>query len=248
MATRRILATSGGFVGGPVQMSLRPGAMLLEALALTGKTRPRVCLVMTATGDDATYYWRTYEALNSVGCEVTELRLFTQPSADPTERLCTSDLVWVGGGSVANLLALWRLHGVDRAASEAWERGVILAGVSAGSLCWHVGGTTDSFGPTLRTVTNGLGLLPYGNGVHFDSEEQRRPLMTELVGNGTLPEVAFCTDDTVGILYEGTDAVRVVSDAETDPASGPAAYRLVRTSHGVTETRHGVGERFDSAG
>lgn len=209
---------------------------------MTGKTRPRVCLVLTATGDSDTYYAMSYEALNAAGCDVTQLKLFTQPSADPTERLLSSDLVWVGGGSVANLLALWRLHGVDSAMREAWEAGVILGGVSAGSLCWHVGGTTDSFGPTLQPVTNGLGLLPYGNGVHYDSEAQRRPLLHELVASGVMPERNFATDDRIGILYEGTDPVRVMSDRDIDPATGPAAYIVERTASGVEETRLPLGD------
>ena len=124
--------------------------MLLHALAATGATRPRVCLVLTASGDAADYYALSYEAFNAAGCDVTELKVFPQPSADPMERLTTSDLVWVGGGSVANLLTLWQLHGIDQAMRAAWEKGVILGGVSAGSLCWHVGGTTDSYGPELR--------------------------------------------------------------------------------------------------
>src|SRR3984957_6312241 len=160
MAIRRILATSGGFVAGPVQQTVRVGQMLLDALALTGATRPRVCLVLTASGDDARYYAMLYEAFNAVGCDVTELKLFLQPSGDPEERLGGSDLVWVGGGSVANLLALWRLHGIDTAMRSDWERGVILAGVSAGSICWHPGGTTESFGPTVQDGTDALGLLP----------------------------------------------------------------------------------------
>jgi peptidase E len=243
MTTPRILATSGGFVAGPVQQSVRVGRMLLDALDRTGRERPRVCLVLTAGGDDARSYAMQYEAFNAAGCDVTELKLFPQPSGDPAERLGGSDLVWVGGGSVANLLALWDLHGVSSAMRAAWESGVILAGVSAGSLCWHVGGTTDSFGPRLRPVTNGLGLLPYGNGVHYDSEEQRRPLLHELVADGTLPGLCFATDDHVGIWYEGTEPTLVVSDAEADPGRGPAAYRVCRVGDRVEETRCGVGTR-----
>ncbi|MHB2028762.1 MAG: Type 1 glutamine amidotransferase-like domain-containing protein, partial [Acidimicrobiales bacterium] len=97
MNTRRILATSGGFLPGPVQMSCRVSPMLLDALALTKKDRPRVCLVYTALGDHADYYAASYEAFNFAGCDVSELKLFPQPSADPTERLCQSDFVWVGG-------------------------------------------------------------------------------------------------------------------------------------------------------
>jgi peptidase E len=162
---------------------------------------------MTASGDDASYLARSYAALGALGCDVDHLALFTMPNRDPEEVLGRSDLVWVGGGSVANLLALWRLHGVDTAMRAAWERGTILAGVSAGSICWHVGGPTDSFGPTLRLVTDGLALLPYGNGVHYDSEEQRRPLLQRVVGDGLLP-TSYATDDRIGILYEGDEAVR----------------------------------------
>ena len=217
--------------------------MLLDALAATGKTRPRVCLVLTASGDPADYYAISYEAFNAAGCDVTQLKVFPQPSADPVERLTGSDLVWVGGGSVANLLALWSLHGVDTAMREAWEKGVILGGVSAGSLCWHVGGTTDSFGPQLQPVTNGLQLLPYGNGVHYDSEEQRRPLLHELVRTGVLPELSFATDDHVGLWYEGTELAAVVADRDYEPLIGPAAYRVERTPDGVVETRLEIGRQ-----
>jgi peptidase E len=155
--------------------------------------------------------------------------------------LSAADVVWVGGGSVANLLALWRLHGVDEAMHDAWERGTILAGVSAGSICWHVGGTTDSFGAELRLVDNGLALLPYGNGVHYDSEEQRRPLLHDLVRTGALP-LSYATDDRIGLLYEGLDAVEVVSDVEpVDPAVGPAAYRVELSGADVVETRLAIG-------
>lgn len=244
MKTRRILATSGGFVAGPVQLSVRLGSMLLDALSSTGKIRPRVCLVYTASGDPSNYYAMSYEAFNAAGCDVTELKLFPQPSAEPIERLCGSDLVWVGGGSVANLLALWQLHRVDLAMREAWERGVVLGGVSAGSLCWHVGGTTDSFGPKLEPVTNGLAFLPYANGVHYDSEEQRRPLLHQLVADRTLPPIAYATDDHVGIWYEGIEATAVVADAPTDPHTGAGAYKVELVDGKVVETRFGVGSNF----
>ena len=237
MTTRRILASSGGFLAGDRQGTMRPGPIVHRMLELTGKPRPRVCFVHTASGDDASYLAASYEALSGSSCDVTHLALFPQPNADVEERICGSDVVWVGGGSVANLLALWRLHGVDGAMREAWEAGTILGGVSAGAICWHVGGTTDSFGPTLRPVTDGLGFLPYGCGVHYDSEEQRRPLLHGLVGGGTLP-TSYATDDRVGILYEGTEPVEVVGDRPETPA---AAYRVERTSDGVVETELPLG-------
>ena len=215
--------------------------MLLDALAATGKTRPRVCLVLTASGDPADYYWICYEAFNAAGCDVTELKLFPQPSDSPEARLNSADLVWVGGGSVANLLALWDLHQVGPAMRSAWENGVILGGVSAGSLCWHVGGTTDSFGSTLQPVTNGLALLPYGNGVHYDSEEQRRPLLHSLVRSAVMPDISYATDDHVGLWYEGTELRQVVSDRAYEPLTGPAAYRVERQGNEVVETRLEIG-------
>ncbi len=238
--TPRILATSGGFVGTGLWGVQRPGRTLLRALELTGKERPRVVLVMTASGDDPTYLAQMYSALSEASCDVDHLALFTQPNRDPATLLPAADVVWVGGGSVANLLALWRLHGVDAAMREAWESGTILAGVSAGSICWHVGGPTDSFGSTLQPVTNGLAFLPYGNGVHYDCEAQRRPLLTRLVADGVLP-TSYATDDHIGILYEGTTPVEVICDMDVDPVSGPAAYRIERVGDSAVETRLPLG-------
>jgi len=181
-----------------------------------------------------------YSALADVGCDVDHLALFPQPNRRPSDALGPADVVWVGGGSVANLLALWRLHGVDEAMHDAWERGAVLGGVSAGSICWHVGGTTDSFGSELRLVDNGLALLPYGNGVHYDSEEQRRPLLHQLVREGALP-LSYATDDRIGLLYEGVDPIEVVSDTPPTQEDGPAAYRVERVGGEVVETRWGVG-------
>lgn len=225
-------------------MTARIGSMLSDALASTGKVRPKVCILLTASGDDDIRYARYYEAFNYAGCDVTDVRVFLQPSDNFHDRICSSDLVWVGGGSVANLLALWRLHGIDDVMREAWDKGVILAGVSAGSICWHNGGTTDSFGQILQPVNNGLGLLPYANGVHYDSEAQRRPLLHKLMSEDALDPLAFCTDDTVGIWYEGVTPVSVVSDKAQDTNTGPAAYKVELIAGQVVETRVAVGDSF----
>jgi peptidase E len=211
-----------------------PGGCMSTALRLTRKERPKLTLVLTASGDDRSYLSRSYGAFRGWSVDVSHLELFTMPNVSPEEALIGADVVWVGGGSVANLLALWGLHGIDVLMRQAWEAGTILAGVSAGSICWHVGGPTDSFGPTLRPVTNALGLLPYGNGVHYDSEEQRRPLLQRLVGEQVLP-LSYATDDGIGILYEGADPVEVVAD---EPDTTAAAYRVERRADGtVVETR-----------
>jgi peptidase E len=238
MATRRILATSGGFRPTARWGVLEPAGCVIEALRLTGKDRPKLTFVLTASGDDRSYVVRTYGAFRGWSVDLTHLELFNQPNVDPEEALLGADVVWVGGGSVANLLAVWAVHGVDLLMRAAWEAGVVLAGVSAGSLCWHVGGTTDSFGPALRPVTNGLALVPWGAGVHYDSEAQRRPLLHQLVADELLP-LSYATDDGIGVLYEGEEPVRVVAD-DVDPTA--AAYRVERRPDGsVEETRLSTG-------
>ncbi len=239
MKMRRIMGTSGGFVGGDRWDVMKAGATVLRMLQLTGKERPRFCFIHTASGDNAGYLARSYEAMTDLGCDVTHLQLFTQPNAPVREHILKSDVIWVGGGSVANLLALWQLHEVDLALREAYENGVILGGVSAGSICWHLGGPTDSFGPELRTVANGMGLLPYGNAVHFDSEVQRRPLAHQLIEEETFATI-YATDDGIGILYENEMPVEVITDRTGGDAKS-AAYLLQKINGVVTETRLEVG-------
>jgi len=211
---------------------MRPGGIFLRALELAKVTRPRVLFVLTASGDDKNYLSMMYQAVSSLGVDVNHLALFTQPNAPVEQVIDEADVIWVGGGSVANLLSLWRLHKVDVAMEAAWNKGTVLGGVSAGSICWHAGGPTDSFGPTLEPVTNGLRFLPFGNGVHYDSEEQRRPLLHKLIANQTYP-LAYATDDRAAIVYRGTDPVEVVTDK---PDSGANAYRIELLDGEVVET------------
>jgi peptidase E len=228
-----ILATSGG---------LRPGArteveyspLLLHTLELAGVTgrAPRLCHVGTAGGDQRWFQAWLSDAGRVKGISVSHLNLFSMPNTDDmTGMLLEHDAVWVGGGSVANLLALWRLHGLDESFRQAWQAGVVLGGVSAGSLCWHVGGTTDSFGPELRPVTNGLGFLPYSNGVHYDSEAQRRPLFQRLVADGTLPD-GYATDDGTGLVYHGTRMTQALTEIR-----GKGTYLVTREDGQAREER-----------
>jgi len=206
-----ILATSGGFKAGS-RTNLEFHRLVHLAVELSGATRPRLCHLGTANGDQRWFNADLDEAGRLAGWEVGHLNLFTMPPTDDLAGfLLEHDVVWVGGGSVANLLAVWQVHDLGPAMRRAWEAGVVLGGVSAGSICWHVGGATDSFGPELRVVTNGLGLLPYGNGVHYDSEEQRRPAIHAAVASGQLP-LTYCTDDGAGLLYRGTELVEAVSE------------------------------------
>ncbi len=107
-----------------------------------------------------------------------------------------------------------------------------------------MGGTTDSFGQTLQPITNALGFLPYANGVHYDAEAQRRPLLHELMKQEVLGPLAYATDNTVGVWYEGIEATTVVSDGDVDPDSGPAAYKVEFVDGDIVETRYGVGSSF----
>lgn len=203
----------------------------VELSGVTGRA-PRICHVGTAGGDQQWFNALFTEAGEAAGMTTTNLNLFPMPSvADPTALLLEQDVVWVGGGSVANLLAVWRLHGLDKVLHEVWQAGVVLAGVSAGSVCWHVGGTTDSFGPDLRPVTNGLAFVPFSAGVHYDSEEQRRPLLQRLIAAGDLPD-GYATDDGVGILYRGSEFAEAVTEVR-----GKGAYRVVRQDGEAKEER-----------
>ncbi len=230
-----VLATSIGFDSrgrGPTDWA--PGPVFDLAVDLAGApAQPRLCFLGTATGDDPARLAGVYGAFAGSAVRVSHLSLFPMPTVpDVRAHLLAQDVIWVGGGSVANLLAVWRVHGLDEVFREAWAAGVVLGGVSAGSLCWHVGGTTDSFGPDLRPVTNGLALIPTSNGVHFDSEERRRPLYHRLVADGTLP-AGHATDDGVGLVYRGTELVEVVADR---PCA--AAHRVERGPDGTArETR-----------
>jgi peptidase E len=219
-----ILATSGGYKAGR-RSRLEFDALLHHAVELSGVSgrAPRVTHLGTAAGDQRWFNAEMDQAARIAGFEFNNLNLFTMPNVeDPEAHLLDQDVVWVNGGSVVNLLAVWRAHGLDGILRRAWERGVVLAGVSAGSICWYNGGTTDSFGPELRPVTNALGFLPYANGVHYDSEDQRRPLIRRLVADGTLGD-AHCTDDGVGLVYYGTELVEAVSEVR-----GKAAYIVTR--------------------
>ena len=216
-----ILATSGGFR--PSRRTwLETGPIIDFAFELAGSPqRPKFCYVGTAGGDNPLHTASVLQAFLGRDVVVSSLAAFPMPSVeDVTGHLLAQDVVWVGGGSVAGLLAIWRLHGWDRVFRAVWEAGVLLGGVSAGSVCWHVGGTTDSFGPALRPVTNGLAMLPHSNGVHYDSEEQRRPLYHQLVADEVLP-AGYATDDGVGLHYRGTELAEAVSDTP-----GKSAYRV----------------------
>jgi len=226
-----IVATSGGVVAnaeGRRRFDLGP--LLHHAIELSGVhgRAPRVLYLGTASGDPRALAADLDEASRAAGVRSEHLHLFPMPNHPDAEALVLDhDVVWVWGGSVANLLAVWRLHGLDAVLRRAWQAGVVLGGVSAGSICWHAGGTTDSFGPQLRAVTDGLGLVPWANGVHYDSEPGRRPLVHRLVGEGVLPRT-YCTEDGVGLVYRGTELAEAVTERPQALIETPLPIRRLR--------------------
>jgi peptidase E len=217
---RRIVAMGGG------GFSMEPDNPLLDdhvlglARAQRGRERPRVCFLATASGDSEGYVANFYAAF-ARRSEATHLALFDRKVDDIEAFLLDQDAVYVGGGNTANMLAIWRVHGLDRALTLAWEAGVVLAGLSVGSNCWFQASTTDSFG-VLAALKDGLGLVPGSHSPHYDGEPGRRPLFQSLIASGQLPD-GLAADDGAALVFDGTELAEVV-------ASRPSAraYRVVR--------------------
>lgn len=215
MVDRYIVGTSGAYHDGRLT-DVEYGPLAAYAVDLAGVTgrAPKIGYLPTACGDQKARISERVLAAKQRGWELNPLVTFMMPNVDdPREFLLDQDIIWVDGGSVANLLAIWRVHGIDEIMREAWEKGIVLAGVSAGSMCWHIGGATDSFGPTLRPVTNGLGFLPYGNGVHYGVNPLRRQILGEMVARGDFAH-AYSSENGIGLVYKNTDLVEVVSDRD----------------------------------
>ena len=199
-------------------------------LSLTCKERPKVCCIPTAAGDAPTDLLRFYSNFPASLSEPSHLALFERSVRDIREFLLDQDVIFVWGGNTANLLAVWRVHGVDLALKEAWEAGVVLCGASAGSLCWFECGTTDSFDLNeLKPMHDGLGFLPGSHCPHYDGEAQRRPLYHSLISEGFPPGHAI--DDDAAIHFIGTEPSEVVSGRD-----GATAYRVELTGGQVVET------------
>ena len=160
---------------------------------------------------------------SELDADVTHLSFYPWPPADLRALTLAHDVILIGGGNTANMLAVWRVHGFDRVLEEAWEAGVVLSGWSAGLICWFEAGVTDSFGPQLDGLRDGLGFLPGSACPHYDGEELRRPVYRRLVGDGFPPGIAL--DDGAGAHYVGTTLSRVLST--TPSATG---YLVTPTS------------------
>lgn len=201
-----IIALGGG------GFSMEPDEPRLDDYILSHARRSpaRVCFLPTASGDSNDYVVRFYEAFPATRCIATHLPLFRRTHPDLRAHVLAQDVIYVGGGNTANMLAVWRAHGLDAILREAWSSGVVLCGLSAGSLCWYEGGVTDSFGPSLAPIADGLGLLAGSHCPHYDGEAERRPAYHRAVASGALP-AGIAADDGVALRYQGTELVEVVS-------------------------------------
>ncbi len=230
MTDRRTIVAMGG--GG---FSLWPDNGRLDQFLIglarkrAGHDRPRVCFIPTARADDPSKIADFYETYAG-HAEPSVLRLFDREIVDIEGHLRAQDLVFVVGGNTANMLAIWRLHGVDRAMRAAWQDGVVMSGVSAGGICWFEACTTDSFGPELQPLRDGFGVLQGSFVPHYDGEGQRRPQFIRLVADGTLPG-GYGVDDGAALVFHGTELTEVVTSRPD-----ARAYRVERSGEKAVET------------
>ncbi|OIJ88028.1 peptidase E [Streptomyces monashensis] len=208
--------------------------------------RPKVCFVPTASGDAPAYVEQFLAAYQARSCDPSVLQLFRRDLDDDDLRtfLLSQDVVYVGGGNTANLLAVWRAHGVDRLLREAFEHGTLLCGISAGANCWAESSHTDSFGP-LTHLSDGLGVLSGSVCPHYDSEPGRRSSYQTAVANHALP-AGWAVEDGVGALFTDgqlTDTVtrtpqaqlyRVEPDGDNGAKEQALPCRLLVPAHQPT--------------
>ncbi|HTA96565.1 MAG TPA: peptidase E [Solirubrobacteraceae bacterium] len=226
--TPQIVALGGG------GFSMEKDSTLLDdyILALTKARRPQVCFLPTASGDADHYVVRFYRRFSAL-CEASHISMFRRDQGgrgvedDLASHLLSQDLIYVGGGNVVSMLGVWRAHGLDRILREAWQRGIVLCGPSAGSLCWFAEALSAFHGPPRRV--GGLGLLPYSNCVHYDAEPARRAEYHALVGEGM--RAGYAADDGVALHFKGTKLDRVVSSRERG-----GAFHVRRSGGQVRET------------
>ena len=199
-------------------------------LSLTGKERPRVCFLPTASGDADHYIVRFYRAFGTTRCEPSHVSLFRRDGGAPDihQHILFSDLVYVGGGSVISLLGTWRAHGLDTTLRLAWEQGTVMCGVSAGSLCWFDSALSAFHGAP--QLVEGLGLLPHSNCVHFDCERDREGAFRQHLLDGMC--AGYAAEDGSALHFAGEKLTGVVTSRPK-----AKAYRMRRTEAGRIERR-----------
>lgn len=218
--------------------SMEPDNPLLDdfVLSLAPQTPAKVCFIPTASGDSASYLVKFYRAFSGRAI-ATDLTIF-DPTAVPRQPSNTSeiasfiadqDILYVGGGNTANLLAMWRVHGLDKVLYDAWCAGKILCGVSAGMICWFQDGLTDSFGQ-LAPLGDGLGFIEASACPHYDGEAERPAAFHKAISNGLIG--GYAADDGAALHFRGKDFVEAVASRES-----ASAYRVEFVDGRVEETQ-----------
>jgi peptidase E len=238
---RQIVAFGGGGFSMEAGNPLLDDYVLGLAAAAGARERPRVCFLPTASGDADHYVVRFYRHFAASRCEPSHVSLFRRDCGtdDVRAHLLAQDLIYVGGGSVICLMGVLRAHGLDVALREAWEAGVVLCGLSAGSLCWFEEAMTGYHGSS-RPV-QGIGLIAGSNAVHYDKEAHRRPAYHLAVGGG-MP-AGYAVEDGAALHFVGDELARVV-------ASRPRAraFRVEAVGDAVAELPLPVGYLGAAAG
>jgi peptidase E len=220
---RQIIALGGaGFTAQPRNLELDS-----YILAQTHRARPAVCFLPTATGDSDSYIASYYEAYSTLDCHPTHIKLFAR-TPDLEAILMSQDVIYVGGGNTKSMLAVWREWGMPEILRSAWGAGIVLAGISAGAICWFDVGITDSWADELRPLPC-MGLLPDTCCPHYDGEKDRRPALHRLMAAGDVPP-ALALDDGVGAHFIDRSLHRLISSR---PAA--RAYRVYREDGLVIE-------------
>jgi len=226
---KHIIAASGGFVLDGDTWKLGP--IVRYGLRLTGKERPKICFITTANGDQTGSIQAHIKACEDEPVVASHLQLFQEPNVDDIrEHLLSQDMIWVAGGSDVNMLAVWKAHGIDEMLREAWNAGIVLGGISAGSVCWHSGGITDAFGGGLKPITNCLNLIPFSNNVHYDVDPKRRKVYHSAIASGQLPG-GYATDDGVALHYIDAKLYKVITDTPNKHA-----YKVTLVDKSVHES------------
>ncbi|WP_042224408.1 Type 1 glutamine amidotransferase-like domain-containing protein [Oceanobacillus manasiensis] len=202
---RQAIAMGGG------GFSMEPDNPLLDLYIMqqSKKLTPEICFIPTASGDSDNYISRFYDFFEKQNCKPSHLSLFKPQTRDIESFLLEKDIIYVGGGNTKNLLALWKEWGVDTILKKAWEHGIVLAGISAGSICWFEEGITDSYGDGLDTLEC-LGFLQGSNCPHYDGEAYRRPYYQKQVANGQA-KPGIAADDGVALHYIDNELKSIVS-------------------------------------
>ncbi|GAP99609.1 Type 1 glutamine amidotransferase-like domain-containing protein [Leptolyngbya sp. NIES-2104] len=223
--THIIAIGGGGF-------SMEPENPLLDQyiLGLSPQPQPKICFLPTASGDSDRYIVRFYSAFLKFSCQPCHLSLFNPPTLELRSFLLEQDIIYVGGGNTKNLVALWRDWGIDQILKEAWEQGIILCGLSAGSMCWFEEGLSDYTGNGVYKSLKCLGFLKGSHCPHYDGERDRRPVYHQMIASGELAD-GYAADDGVGLHFVNGTLANIVSSRST-----AKAYRLEREGDRAKET------------